>query len=390
MTTTGIHPTACCRLPAIAALAVAVFAPFASPPVRSAAGAAELPPMKRVRISDDGKGFVIADSGRPFVPWGFNYLGEFGKLVEETWAHDWPRLENDFADMRALGANVVRVHLQFGTYMKGPAEADAAELARLRRLLDLAQGHGLYLDVTGLGCYRLDRVPAWYDALGEADRWRAQAAFWEAVAKTCAGHPAVFCYDLMNEPVVGGPAKPGEPRWVTGELGGFYFVQRLTDDPGKRSHTDIAEAWVSTLTAAIRRHDPGTPITVGVIPWAHVWPNAKPLFYSPQVGKHLDFVSIHLYPNQGEVPKAVTALAVYDVGKPLVVEETFPLSCSIEELDAFIDGTRDRADGWISHYFGHTVEAHRRGAEPGGQLVAAFLEYWRDKGKTIAPTPPQN
>ena len=49
----------------------------------------------------------------------------------------------------------------------------------------------------------------------------------------------------------------------------------------------------------------------------------------------------------------------------------------------------DRADGWISHYFGHTVEAHRKGAEPGGQLVAAFLEYWRDKGKTIAGTPPQ-
>src|SRR5688572_13121225 len=113
MTISGTRPTACRRPAAIAAIAVTFFAPFASPPAQTRAGVAELPPTKRVRISDDGKSFVVADSGRPFVPWGFNYLGEFGKLVEETWAHDWPRLEKDFADMRALGANVVRVHLQF-------------------------------------------------------------------------------------------------------------------------------------------------------------------------------------------------------------------------------------------------------------------------------------
>ena len=41
-------------------------------------------------------------------------------------------------------------------------------------------------------------------------------------ADAFAGHPAVFCYDLMNEPIIGGPAKEGEPRWVGGELDGFY------------------------------------------------------------------------------------------------------------------------------------------------------------------------
>ena len=348
-----------------------------------AAPAAPPAPMEKVTIATDGTRFVLADSGKTFVPWGFNYLGTFGELVEEYWATDWPRVEKDFREMRKLNANVVRVHLQFGTYMKGPAEADPAELRRLRKMLDLARETGLYLDITGLNCFRLKATPAWYDAMGEAERWEAQAAFWEAIARTCAGHPAVFCYDLMNEPVVGGAPKAGEPRWVGGELGGFYFVQRLTTDPGKRSGAEIAEAWVAKQTAAIRRHDPRTPITVGVIPWAHVWPNAKPLFYSPEVGRHLDFVSIHLYPGKGEVQKAVAALAVYDIGKPLVVEETFPLSCSIGELDQFIDGTADRADGWISHYFGRTIEEHREGAEPGGAAVAEFLEYWRDKAAAV-------
>ena len=37
--------------------------------------------------------------------------------------------------------------------------------------------------------------------MSEAERWAAQGVFWEAVAGTCAGHSAVFCYNLMNEPL---------------------------------------------------------------------------------------------------------------------------------------------------------------------------------------------
>ena len=63
-----------------------------------------------------------------------------------------------------------------------------------------------------------------------------QARFWEAVAATCRNRPAVFCYDLMNEPIV-------------------------TEDN-----------------------------------------------------------SLHFYPRKDEVGKALKALAVYDIGKPIVIE----------------------------------------------------------------------
>jgi len=353
--------------------------------------------MPKVRVADDGSKFVLEGSGEAFVPWGFNYVGRFGEIVEESWATDWPRLEMDFREMRKLGANVVRVHLQTGTYMKGPEEVDQAELDRLRKMCDLAAETGLYLDLTGLGCYHLDHIPAWYDALGEAERWDVQARFWAAVAKTCAGHPAVFCYDLMNEPVMGKPGE-GEHPWLGGELGGMYFVQRISKDPAGGDNKEIAEAWVAKLTAAIRQEDPKTPITVGVIPWAQIWPTAKPVFYAPGGAKHLDFVSIHVYPGAGEdgLKKAVDAIAVYDIGKPIVIEETFPLACSMEDMDKFIDRSRERADGWISHYFGYTIEEHEKGAEPKGTApdapfqvtVAAFLEYWRDKGKQVAGATP--
>jgi hypothetical protein len=346
------------------------------------------PGLPRVRVSDDGKTFTLAGTGKRFVPWGFNYLGRFEHLAEDDWdtPAGWERVEADFREMKALGAYVVRWHLQFETFMAAPDRPKPDQLARLKKLLDLAHDTGLYLDLTGLSCYRLKRIPAWYDQLSEADRWKAQARFWEAVAGACAGHPAVFCYDLVNEPVIGEP-KAGEHPWVGGELGGFHFVQRISNKPVERDSKDIAEAWVKTLVGAIRKHDKAGLVTVGVIPWAQVWPGAKPLFYSPQVARHLDFVSVHLYPAAGKLEKDLAALAVYDVGKPLVVEETFPLSCTIDDLDRFIDGSAGRVEGWISHYFGHTVAEHRAGAKPSGKLVAEFLEYWQKKGKAVAGPP---
>ncbi len=343
--------------------------------------------LPRIRVSGDKKSFVMGTSDKPFMPWGFNYLGREGSLAEEEWGTDegWGRIENDFAQMKKLGANVVRWHLQLETYMEGPETVKAESLGRLKKLLGVARAAGLYLDLTGLGCYRLKRCPAWYDALSEAERWKVQAPFWEAIAKACAGDSGggdsvVFCYDLMNEPVIT-ESKEGEHRWLTGELGGFHFVQRISCAPKGRESVEIAEAWVKRLVEPIRQRDKETLITVGVIPWAFVWPGAKPLFYSPQVAKHLDFASIHVYPKSGELEKELKALTVYDVGMPLVIEEIFPMTCSTKELDAFIDAASPRVDGWVGHYFGYTAAEHRKEGTIAGAMKGEFLEYWGRKGK---------
>jgi hypothetical protein len=85
--------------------------------------------------------------------------------------------------------------------MSSPDQPNTHALKQLRRMLSLAQSNRLYLDVTGLACYRPADTPKWYDALDERARWNAQANFWRAVARECASSPAVFCYDLMNEPI---------------------------------------------------------------------------------------------------------------------------------------------------------------------------------------------
>jgi aryl-phospho-beta-D-glucosidase BglC (GH1 family) len=182
--------------------------------------------LERVVVAADGHGFALANSQRSFHPWGLNY-GNAGRLMEDFWENEWGTFASDFHEMKELGANVVRVHLQFGRFMDAADKPNPAALARLGQLLELAERSGLYLDVTGLACYRKADVPAWYDALDEPARWAAQATFWQTVAARCAVSPAVFCYDLMNEPI--SPAERRQPgQWYSGKpFGGYDFIQYI-------------------------------------------------------------------------------------------------------------------------------------------------------------------
>jgi hypothetical protein len=337
------------------------------------------PALEPVRLGGDGRHFVLARSGACFTPWGVNYdRDDAGRLLEDYWETEWVAVEAHVREMKALGANVVRIHLQLGRFMRAADAPDAAALGRLSKLLALAETTGLYLDITGLGCYHRKDVPAWYDALPEAGRWAVQARFWEAVAAACAASPAVFCYDLMNEPILpGGENK--ETAWLGEEFVGKCYVQRIALDLAGRTQDAVAKAWIDTLVAAIRRHDARRLITVGEIPWAHYFPGAKPLFHAKGIGSGLDFVSVHFYPKKGEVDKAIAALKVYDVGKPIVVEEMFPIHCSQEELDSFIEKSRELAAGWIGFYWGKGIEACRKDGTLNGTITATWLEYFQKK-----------
>ena len=188
-----------CRLAVGVALAVLVvrvdgsFAGGAEPAPSRTKEPSKPAPLRRVRIGADKRDFRLEGTNERFTAWGFNYThNRAGKLIEDYWADDWPTLESDFREMKALGANTVRIHLQTTKIMTGLRKADAGALKQLARLVRLAERTRLYLDITGLACYEKQNVPEWYDRLSEADRWDVQARFWEAVARTCAGSKAVF------------------------------------------------------------------------------------------------------------------------------------------------------------------------------------------------------
>ena len=83
------------------------------------------------------------------------------RLIKDYGRDEWPKIEADFASMKRLGANVVRIHLQFGKFRPKPDQVDSTQLDLLGKLLALAERTGLYLDLTGLGRHQKADVPAW-------------------------------------------------------------------------------------------------------------------------------------------------------------------------------------------------------------------------------------
>lgn len=332
--------------------------------------------LRPVSVSDDGTHFQTDDGSR-FSPWGFNYDHDRdGRLLEEYWTEEWETVVSDFREMKSLGANCVRIHLQFGLFMDAADQPNRTQLNQLNRLLKLADETGLYLNLTGLACYHRQHIPEWYDGLSEQDRWNAQAVFWTAIAETCRDHSAVFCFDLMNEPIL--PGKEPETEWLTGELSGKFFVQRISLDLKQRSRQEVAAEWVRQMTSAIRSVDRKRLITVGVIPWVFVFGGGKPFFYAPETGGPLDFVSIHFYPEAGKTEKALEALGAYDIGKPLVIEEMFPLKCSREEMKQFVTRSRSVADGWFGFYWGKTIDEYRNGKTIADAITADWLQLFEE------------
>lgn len=336
--------------------------------------------LERIAISPDGKSFVKVPSNRPFVPYGFNYAPR-NEMLEDHWDAHWPEIEGDFAEMRDLGANVVRIHLQYPAFMEAVDKPSSHALMKLREVLSLAERNQLYLDITGLACYKPKVTQPWYDQLDEGERWKAHAFFWETIAKTCTSSTAVFCYDLMNEPIVPGEKrKPGE--WYSGALfGGFDFVQFITLDAARRPRDQIAREWSRQLKAAIRLHDQQHLVTVGLLPWDEKMKHLSG-FIPETLAPELDFLSVHIYPEAVKVDAALVGLEKFAVGKPLVIEETFPLTCSTAELRVFMQRSRGIANGWIGHYFGQTerdLQAKDRITTISDAIMVEWLKLFRER-----------
>jgi hypothetical protein len=350
-------------------------------------GPAPMSGLEPVGLSADGKHLTFRHSGRRLVVWGFNYDHDTrGRFLEDYWETEWTLVEKHFRTMKQLGANVVRIHLQVGKFLNGPREVNPQALTQLTRLLRLAEQVGLYVDITGLGCYHRAQVPAWYDRLDEAARWQVQAHFWEAVAGCGVSSPAVLCYDLMNEPVVpGGRRAPGD--WLAPPFAGKHFVQFITLDPAGRPRPEVARRWLQHLRQAVRRRDPHHLVTVGLVDWSLERPGLTSGFVPQRIADLLDILCVHLYPEQGKLDEAVRTLTAFAAaGKPLLVEETFPLRCSPAELEEVMKRSERQVVGWLGFYWGHSLEELRQANDLQSVLIRGWLELFRRRAQSL-PSP---
>jgi hypothetical protein len=303
-----------------------------------------------------GQQFVLTDTGESFIPFGFNYdHDENYRLLEEYWHTEWNKVERDFLAMQALGANTVRIHLQAGHFLAAPDAMRDKELQQLDRLLALAASLSLRLHIVGLGCYHPKTIPVWYAQLAQDERWRVQTFFWHTLAVRYRHHPAVFCFDLMNEPLV--PARCRRERgWLGQDYHGSHFTQYIALDGTPASRSDIAQRWTHTLVSAIHNADPQRLVTIGLVDWS--LPHCKPSsgFVPEYIAPLLDFVCLHIYPESGKVNEAVDVVKQFCLGKPLLIDESFPLKCEMKEFDRFLTAIQPMVNGVLGFYTDQVAE----------------------------------
>lgn len=333
-------------------------------------------PIPKIVGFDDEK-YFIDERGYRFFPWGLNYTytAEIGLIDDDLYSEEaWWIIDSDFAEMKALSANVVRVHLQYHRFMLDPSTPDMDAFAAIDRLVEIAERHSIYLLVTGLGAYRKSDSPEWYDSLSTSERWDTQALFWQTLARQVGHSGAIFAYDLMNEPTVAVCATAKDTcEWVVGEpLGGFHFVQNITLDHPSPYRATMAQ-WEKKLRTAIRREDKVTLTTVG-----H-------LGLGPIEGFDggVDFLSIHVYPKHKELLRSINKVKGSKSDRPLLISEYFNLYAGIDDLGYVLDGIEGDYQGVIGHYQGQTTAELSQSYDAVDMVWRAFLEFFVERNPNI-------
>ncbi|MCY2996257.1 MAG: cellulase family glycosylhydrolase [Planctomycetota bacterium] len=285
-------------------------------------------PLPKVRVVANTARFETADR-KPFVPIGVNYYRPGTGWAPQLWKKfDAAATRQDFARMKELGVNCVRVFLTYGSFFMDEQTLTPDGLGKFDQLLEIAEAAGIYVHPTGPDHW--EGLPAWATADRYADERLLQALenFWKLFAQRYRGRQVIWAYDLLNEPQVpwDTPALRAKwNNWLTQQYGSadktaeawHVKPEGLTwnnqppppaqDAPGDRRLLDyqhfreeVADHWTRRQVAAIKSADPAALVTVGLIQWSvpALLPGAQHYagFRPERLARLLDFQEIHFYP----------------------------------------------------------------------------------------------
>jgi hypothetical protein len=304
----------------------------------SATTTAPAPPSAEHRIqvrSVDGAGeFYDAATGERFVPRGMNYNrflpGVGGPALDSvlsTRRYDPETVDDDFAAIRALGFNVVRIMIDTcgvradGCITDERGLIDPAYITNLVDLLERAKAHGLFVMVAS---NTLPDDGYWINATAALQDDQFESAnneflnpkavpiyvdYWESVvgALVASGAPldAIWAYELRQEHHFHWNYAPMnlEAGLITTANGLTYD---LANSEAKAQMIDEGLVyWTDTLRSAIRALDPTALVTVGFFV-----PNDPNPVHGPDETRlvrtayflrnsSMDFVDLHHYRGNG-------------------------------------------------------------------------------------------
>ncbi len=413
-----------------------------------AGGCSSSPRLGLIASKTEGTGFIELDSGRSFTPFGTNYYDPNTGWPPQVWRQfDPERVAEHFEVITRLGANCARVFLAAATFQPDANTVDEQALAKLDRLIEIARRRGIRLILVGPGAWE-GEPPYWQpDRFAGDEALAALDHFWATVGQRYRGEPAIFAWELANEPQIAPWSLPSwAPRWnawleskytnrdglkaawgqALGDNEAWGSIEmpedvasrgdpRLLDWQLFREH--LADQWVQRQVRVLRDADPTHLITVGYVQWSYpVIRPGNPSLYSAfnphRQAEWLDFISIHYYPLMGRpygsrdywlsnLTYLQTLLAYCHTGKPVVLSEygwygggAPPGRPHLDEdqqdrwIAAEVEASRRLAHGWLSWPFADTPDATDMAAF--GGLVGRNMTWkiWALRFQTYAANLP--
>jgi endo-1,4-beta-mannosidase len=400
--------------------------------------------MQLIAMSPDGRGFVERESKRSYVPFGTNYYDPHTGWAPKIWPQfDAEKVRRHFEVMSELGVNCARVFLAAVSFQPDVETIDEEFLKKLDTLVKIARESGIRLMLTGPDHW--EGAPSYWkpDRFAGENALRALERFWKVVGRRYRGEPAIFAWDLLNEPHLPWFVEGWRPLWNTwlqkkyGSWGALKagWGDELTDTdkwggigvPGNRPDAGnprlrdwqlfrehLGDEWVARQVEALRRADPTALVTVGYVQWSYPLvrpgnPGRYTAFNPRRQGHLLDFVTIHFYPLLGALFGSDEAwgknlaylqavLAYCHVGKPVVLAEfgwygggapqKYPYLSEAQQarwIGAEIEASRPLAAGWLSWPFADTPTSRDISLFSGLVKEDLTIKQWGRKFKALAP-----
>jgi endo-1,4-beta-mannosidase len=213
--------------------------------------------------------YFSTQKGR-FVPIGAHWVPAVTAL---DWTQQWDEasIEADFAKMKDLGFNTVRLDLFWAWFEPRPGDYNPEAFVQLDFLVKMAHKFQIYLHpalfIGGEVGEAYWDVPWRHGRHPHADpeMLRLETNHAAALADRYAGESAILAWDLTDEP----------PFWI---------VSGQTSDA-------MAINWTRLIAGAIRKNDPDTPLVVGI---SMDDVNHGP-FRPDLIAEQVDFFSAHPY-----------------------------------------------------------------------------------------------
>jgi len=404
--------------------------------------------MGLISVVPDGRGFIERDSGRPYIPFGTNYYDPNTGWAPKLWRQfDAQKVREHFRVMSEMGVNCARVFLTAGSFQPSAEVIDESALAKLDKMVEIARETNIRLILTGPDHW--EGQPAYW----KPDRFTGEAAlealdrFWEVVGRRYRGEPAIFAWDLLNEPHLPWSVPQWAPKWHAW-LHGTYADRKALEaawsdeltkadewdnvavpqdrpDTGnprlrdwQRFREHLADEWVRRQVEAIRRADPTHLVTVGYIQWSYPLirsgnPGRYAAFNPHRQARWLDLITIHFYPTLGSpfqseenwqknVSYLQAVLAYCHAGKPVVLGEfgwygggapqEHPYLSEQQQaqwIGEEIEATRSLADGWLSWPFADTPSSGDISLYAGLVKPDLTFKAWGHKFKAVAANLPE-